>query len=153
MAQRILADLALPEAELSILLVDDLRIKELNRQYLHRNKPTNILAFPMREGEFSTLHPHLLGDLAISVETAWRQSNRFGLDGMEMVILLMIHGILHLLGYEHEGTRKGAREMAAKQKELFHNTTQQTYEVSSNLVRSPPLNHPSAEHERNIDNS
>ncbi len=119
MARRILADLALPEAELSILLVDDLRIKELNRRYLHRNKPTNVLAFPMREGEFSTLHPHLLGDLAISVETAWRQSNRFGLDGMEMVSLLMIHGILHLLGYEHEGTRKGAREMAGRQKELL----------------------------------
>ncbi len=118
-AQRILADLGLPEAELSILLVDDLRIKEMNRRYLHRNKPTNVLAFPMREGEFSTLHPHLLGDLAISVETARRQSNRFGLDGMGMVSFLMIHGILHLLGYEHEGTKEGSREMTRKQEELF----------------------------------
>jgi probable rRNA maturation factor len=118
-AQRILADLAPPDAELSVLLVDDAEIQELNQRYLHRDKPTNVLAFPMREGEFSTLHPNLLGDLAISVETARRQSNRFGLNEMEMVILLMIHGILHLLGYEHEGTRKGAREMAMKQKELF----------------------------------
>jgi len=46
----------------------------------------------MRKGEFSTLHPHLLGDLVISVETAKRQSNRFGLDEMEMVVLLMVHG-------------------------------------------------------------
>jgi ssRNA-specific RNase YbeY (16S rRNA maturation enzyme) len=45
---------------------------------------------------------------------------RFGLDEMKMVTLLMIHGILHLLGYKHEGTKKGAREMAIKQKELFH---------------------------------
>lgn len=119
MAKRILADLALPDAELSILLVDDAQIQELNRQYLHRNKPTNVLAFPMREGEFSLLHPHLLGDLVISVETARHQSNRFGLNEIEMVILLIVHGILHLLGYEHEGTKKGAREMAAKQKELF----------------------------------
>jgi len=118
-AQRILADLAPPDAELSILLVDDAEIQELNQRYLHRDKPTNVLAFPMREGEFSTLHPNLLGDLAISVETARRQSNRFGLNEMEMVVLLMIHGILHLLGYEHEGTQKGAREMAMKQKELF----------------------------------
>ena len=118
-AQRILADLAPPDAELSILLVDDAEIQELNQRYLHRDKPTNVLAFPMREGEFSTLHPNLLGDLAISVETARRQSNRFGLNEMEMVVLLMIHGILHLLGYEHEGTKKGAREMAMKQKELF----------------------------------
>ena len=111
--------MAVPDAELGILFVGDSQIQDLNRRYLHRDKPTNVLAFPMREGEFSTLHPNLLGDLAISVETARRQSNRFGLNEMEMVILLMIHGILHLLGYEHEGTQKGAREMAMKQKELF----------------------------------
>ena len=119
MAQRILTELGLLEAELSLLFVNDLQIQVLNRRYLRRDKPTNVLAFPMRKGEFSTLHPHLLGDLVISVETAKRQSNRFGLDQMEMVILLMVHGVLHLIGYEHEGTKKGAREMTLKQKELF----------------------------------
>lgn len=119
MAQKILADLALPDAELSLLLVDDAQIQDLNRQYLRRDKPTNVLAFSMGEGEFATLHPNLLGDLVISVETARRQSNRFGLNEREMVILLMIHGILHLTGYEHEGTKRGARAMAMKQKELF----------------------------------
>ena len=118
-AQRILANLGLLDAELSLLLVNDVQIQELNRRYLRRDKPTNVLAFPMREGEFSNLHPHLLGDLVISVETAKRQSKRSGLGPMEMVTLLMIHGILHLLGYEHEGTRKEAREMALKQRELF----------------------------------
>jgi probable rRNA maturation factor len=118
-AQRILSELGLLEAELSLLLVNDLQIQALNRRYLRRDKPTNVLAFPMRKGEFSTLHPHLLGDLVISVETAKRQSNRFGLGEMEMVILLMVHGILHLIGYEHEGTKKGAREMTFKQKQLF----------------------------------
>ncbi len=119
MAQRILTELGLLEAELSLLFVNDLQIQVLNQRYLRRDKPTNVLAFPMRKGEFSTLHPHLLGDLVISVETAKRQSNRFGLDEMEMVILLMVHGVLHLIGYEHEGTKKGAREMTLKQKELF----------------------------------
>jgi len=123
-AQRILADLALPDAELSLLLVDDVQIQELNRRYLRRDKPTNVLAFPMGEGEFSALHPNVLGDLVISVEAARRQSDRFGLNEMEMVILLMIHGILHLLGYEHEGTKKGARAMATKQKELFRSIFQ-----------------------------
>jgi len=123
--QRILTELGLLDAELSLLLVDDAMIQDLNRRYLNRDKPTNILAFPMREGEFSTLHPHLLGDLVISVETAKRQSNRFGLDEMEMVILLMVHGVLHLIGYEHEGTKKGAREMTLKQKELFRIATQE----------------------------
>ena len=73
----------------------------------------------MKEGEFSTLHPQLLGDLVISVETARRQSYRYRLNKMEMINLLMVHGILHLLGYEHEGTRKGSREMTIKQNELF----------------------------------
>jgi probable rRNA maturation factor len=122
--QRLLTELGLLDAELSLLLVDDARIQDLNRRYLNRDKPTNVLAFPMREGEFSTLHPHLLGDLVISVETAKRQSNRFGLDEMEMVILLMVHGVLHLIGYEHEGTKKGALEMALKQKELFRHAIQ-----------------------------
>ncbi len=123
-AQRILTELGLPDAELSLLLVNDVQIQALNRRYLQRNRPTNVLAFPMREGEFSVLHPHLLGDLVISVETARRQMKRFGLDEMKMVTLLMIHGILHLVGYEHIGTKKGAREMATKQKELFHSVIQ-----------------------------
>ena len=119
-----MTELGLPDAEVSLLFVNDAHIQALNRRYLRLDKPTNVLAFPMREGEFSTLHPHLLGDLVISVETARRQMKRFGLDQMKMVILLMIHGILHLVGYKHEGTRKEAREMAAKQKELFHIATQ-----------------------------
>jgi rRNA maturation RNase YbeY len=122
-AERTLTELGLLEAELSLLFVNDLQIQALNRQHLRRDKPTNVLAFPMREGEFSTLHPHLLGDLVISVQTAKRQSPRFGLNEMETVILLMVHGVLHLIGYEHEGTKKGAREMTLKQKELFRNIT------------------------------
>jgi probable rRNA maturation factor len=118
-AKTILTDLAPPDSEVSVSLVGDGQIRELNRRYLDRDKPTNVLAFSMREGAFLSLHPQLLGDVVISVDTARRQSNRFGLKEMEMVILLMIHGILHLLGYEHEGTKKGSNEMALKQKELF----------------------------------
>jgi len=65
------------EAELSLLFVNDRQIQTLNREYLRRDKPTNVLAFSMREGEFSTLHPHLLGDLVISVETAKRPIEPF----------------------------------------------------------------------------
>ena len=114
------------EAELSILFVNDLQIQALNQRYLHRDKPTNVLAFPMKKGEFPTLHPQLLGDIVISVETAKRQSNRFGLDEMGMIILLMIHGVLHLIGYEHEATRAEARKMAARQKELFQRVIHET---------------------------
>jgi probable rRNA maturation factor len=114
-----LAALALHDAEVSILLVDDAQIQELNQRYLGRDKPTNVLAFSMREGEFSTLHPNLLGDLVISVEMAKRQSRKSGFSPMEMIFLLMIHGILHLIGYDHEGSKREARKMALKQKEIF----------------------------------
>ena len=126
MARQILAELGLLDAEISLLFVNDLQIQVLNQRYLLRDKPTNVLAFPMREGEFSTLHPHLLGDIVISVETAKRQSNRFGLNEMGMIILLMIHGVLHLIGFGHEGAKKGAREMATRQRELFQRVTQET---------------------------
>jgi len=123
-AQRILTESGLLDAELSLLFVNDLQIQALNQRYLRRDKPTNVLAFPMRKGEFPILHPQLLGDIVISVETAKRQSNRFGLDESGMIILLMIHGLLHLIGYEHEGTRAGARELATRQKELFKRVMQ-----------------------------
>ncbi len=114
-----MGNLGLPDAEVGILLVEDAEIRELNCQYLHRDKATNVLAFPMREGEFGSLHPDLLGDVAISVETAHRQSSRFGLNTREMVLLLLIHGLLHLVGYEHVGTRRGSREMKRKERELL----------------------------------
>ena len=114
-----MADLALPEAELSILFVDDAEIQELNQRHLRRDKPTNVIAFPMREGEFPGLHPNLLGDVVISAETARRQSTRFGLNEKEMILFLTIHGILHLLGYDHEKGAKEARQMTKKQKELL----------------------------------
>ena len=119
-AERILIGLGLSKAELSLLFVNDPFIRELNRNYLQRDKPTNVIAFPMGKGEFASLHPVVLGDLVISVETASRQSPRFGLSTQEMIILLMIHGILHLIGYDHERSRKDAREMAKKQRELFN---------------------------------
>ena len=83
--QKVLVNLGLPEAELSLLFVDDREIQELNHRFLGRNKPTNVLAFSMREGEFSSLHPSLLGDLVISTQTARRQSRQWGLNEMEMI--------------------------------------------------------------------
>jgi len=118
-AKTVLAEMTPPDTEVSISIVDDARIQELNRRYLGRDRPTNVLAFSMKEGELPFPHPQVLGDVIISVDTARRQSNRFGLSEMETVVLLMIHGILHLLGFEHEGTKKGARQMVLKQKEFL----------------------------------
>jgi probable rRNA maturation factor len=105
--------------EISILLVDDLQITKLNKTYLHRNRPTDIISFSQIEGDFSHLNAHLLGDLVISLETAQRQAEEEHSSLEDEIVFLLIHGILHLLGYDHEGSEKQAREMEAKQEEVL----------------------------------
>lgn len=87
--------------ELSLVLTDDPGIAVLNQDYLGRVGPTNVLAFPMGEGQFAELNPGLLGDVVVSVDTAWREAAGHGLDPGEHFMRLVIHGILHLLGHDH----------------------------------------------------
>jgi probable rRNA maturation factor len=119
-ARILLNSLGHPEGELSILLVDDLRIAELNRAYLNREGPTNVIAFPMQAGPFAHLSPHLLGDVVISVDTAWREAGAAGLEPEERLTQLLVHGLLHLCGYDHEKTPAQARRMAAKSRQLLN---------------------------------
>jgi len=119
MAERILSDLECHESELSILLVDDDEITQLNRQYLSRDHPTNVLSFPMREGENKHMHPTLLGDVVISAETAEREAQQRGVTLDEEMALLLVHGILHLLGYEHENTPEEAAAMEAAEQKIL----------------------------------
>ena len=108
-----------PEAELSIVLVDDHRISELNEEYLGRSGPTNVISFPMLEGAFAEVNPHVLGDVVISVETVARQAGESGYTPEEMLDFYLIHGILHLVGYDHEGSPQDAALMEAKTHELW----------------------------------
>jgi len=103
-----------PDSELSILIVDDREIAELNEEYLDRKGPTNVIAFPMQEGEFSRINPFLLGDVVISVETAAREGEEAGIPLEERMDELLVHGILHLFGFDHEKTEKEARKMEKK---------------------------------------
>lgn len=105
--------------ELSVLLVDDRTIAELNSQYLNRRRPTNVLSFPMREGPFSEDQPEILGDVVISVETASREAEDSGITVGERLDFLLIHGILHLFGYDHEEDESEARIMEEKTEELM----------------------------------
>lgn len=105
--------------ELSVLFVDDEEIAELNRQYLNRNGPTNVIAFSMREGDFGEINPHVLGDIIISVDTAFRDAAHEGLSFEDELTYLIIHGLLHLLGYDHEMSDEGTRTMRETEKELF----------------------------------
>ncbi|MGD9180958.1 MAG: rRNA maturation RNase YbeY [Desulfobacterales bacterium] len=108
-----------PDAELSILIVDDQQIAQFNRKYLNRKGPTNVIAFPMHAGRFAEITPNLLGDVVISAETAHRESQNAGLSMQDRFDQLLIHGILHLCGYDHENTKTEARRMEKKTEELF----------------------------------
>jgi probable rRNA maturation factor len=107
------------DGELSILIVDDQQIETLNKKYLNRKGPTNVIAFPMREGRFNDISPNLLGDVVISVETAEKEARTAELSMQNRFNQLLIHGILHLVGYDHETTPTEAQRMERKSNELF----------------------------------
>ncbi len=100
-------------------MLDDEKIKALNKTYLNRNRPTDVISFPQNDGVSAHADSTLLGDVVISLETARRQARRSGKPLREEFAFLLIHGMLHLLGYDHEGPLRKAREMASREKELF----------------------------------
>jgi probable rRNA maturation factor len=93
------------------MLTGDSEIAELNQQYLNREGPTNVIAFPQQEGELAGLTPGLLGDVVVSLDTARREAAENGLDADEHLVRLLIHGILHLLGHDHEHDEEEAKAM------------------------------------------
>ena len=90
--------LRLPPESFSAVLVSDRRIRELNRRYRKRSAATDVLSFPLRENGY-------LGEVVISAPTARRQARRYRHRVEEDVKLLLLHGVLHLLGYDHETDR------------------------------------------------
>ncbi len=121
LAERILNDLSRPkDASVSIIVTDAAGIQAMNRQYLGRDRPTNVISFPMNEGETIAGDPGYLGDIAISADAAISEGEIYGYTPEEMLLLYVIHGILHLSGYNHEGVDEmEANRMEAKQQELF----------------------------------
>ena len=119
-AQAVLDALDSPDAELSIVIVDDKEIAALNQTYLNRSGPTNVIAFAMRDGEYADISPQLLGDVVISVETAHRESEAAGIDPEKRFDQLLIHGILHLFGHDHGADQKESDRMEEKSKQLMH---------------------------------
>lgn len=108
-----------PDGELSLVLVDDAQITNLNKEFLKREGPTNVIAFSMREGEFLEISPNLLGDVVISLETADREAREAGLSLSGRFCELLVHGLLHLLGYDHEHSEAEAGEMDTKSREIL----------------------------------
>lgn len=107
------------ERELSLMFLDDEGIRAINRDYLRRDRPTNVIAFSLSEGFFGEVNPGLLGDVVVSVETAGREANAASIPVGDAILNLILHGILHLTGYDHEKTVGRARIMSAVQEVLF----------------------------------
>jgi probable rRNA maturation factor len=98
--------------EVSVLLTGDAAIRRLNRQFRHKDKATDVLSFPALPGEGPS---QLAGDLAVSVDTAARYARRFEHSLQQEVKILLLHGLLHLAGYDHE---TDAGEMALREEAL-----------------------------------
>jgi probable rRNA maturation factor len=117
--KKLFADLDFLEGELSVLFTGDKTIAELNHQYLRRQGPTNVLAFPMLSGSSPHHLSGMLGDVVISVDTAISESQELGEPLQRTVDRLLVHGILHLLGYDHESSSKEALRMRREENRLI----------------------------------
>jgi probable rRNA maturation factor len=102
-----------PDADLTIVLVDNEHIQSLNRDFLGNDSPTDVLSFPADEPDPETGRRYL-GDVAISLARAEEQSRDRGHPLESEMQLLVVHGVLHLLGHDHGGTEEKARMWAAQ---------------------------------------
>ena len=131
-AEAILSVARAETAELSVLLVSDRRMRALNRRYRKKDRSTDVLAFPLtatyhsvKRGQiyFPRLKinqsPVLLGDVVISMQTAKRQAKELGHSLRDEIERLLVHGILHLLGYDHERNVRAAAAMARKERAIL----------------------------------
>jgi probable rRNA maturation factor len=115
-AEQILERIEHAESELSLSLVDDTAIAELNLSYRKLDRPTDVLSFSLLEGEESTYRGNLLGDVVISVETAARQAQEQGVSLDEELARLLIHGVLHLIGHDHMEPDEAERMQAEERR-------------------------------------
>jgi pyridoxine 5-phosphate synthase len=121
-AKRLLHLTGTADHNLSILLVDDREMTALNSRYRGKDQPTNVLSFPFLEGADTTLSSlpiRELGDIIISIDTAKREAKEFGQTRQERITWLLVHGFLHLVGYDHEKSKKEALRMQKKEQELI----------------------------------
>lgn len=104
-------------SELSLLLVSDPAMQKLNRHYRQQDKPTNVLSFPMQDGR-DVPNGSLLGDIVISIDTAAREAQSMKTPLRQRINWLLVHGLVHLLGYDHERSEAEAVQMESREHEL-----------------------------------
>jgi probable rRNA maturation factor len=117
--KRVLKGLEHHDGELSLLFTDDKHIAELNYRFLKRQGPTNVLAFPMRDDDHSQPDTPMLGDIVISLDAAIRDAKSGGESLNKTIDRLLIHGLLHLFGYDHESSEGEAQQMEEETERLL----------------------------------
>lgn len=115
-AKKLLAAAGEPSSSLSLTLVNDAAIRGLNREHRGKDKATDVLSFSLVENGSASAE-RLLGDVVISIETARRQASDYDASLQEEVYRLLIHGILHVLGHDHERADE-RRVMVAAERRL-----------------------------------
>ncbi len=123
LAQRVLSAVGEAKSDLSLELIGDWRMRRLNRDYRKRDRTTDVLAFPMREANMPKKLPcraSLLGDVVISLPTAIRQARAVGRSIDEELAILLVHGVLHLCGYDHERNGREAERMSRREQVVLH---------------------------------
>jgi probable rRNA maturation factor len=134
-----LRELDLGEAELSVLLTNDAEIHALNLQHRQKDKPTDVLSFPLDEGggaDGAVSGTRVLGDVVISLDTAARQALGRKRELLPEVRFLLAHGLLHLLGYDH-GNPREKREMDAMTRRLVRAVTEKSTKPRKRPAQSP----------------
>ena len=113
------------DAEVSVTLVDNAEIKELNAEYRNIDRATDVLSFPMYEGgeidesEVLEGEPVSIGDIVLSLERATEQAQEFGHSFERETAFLCVHSVLHLLGYDHELGEEEEKDMFARQEAVL----------------------------------
>jgi probable rRNA maturation factor len=125
LAYRILAEHNVTGGELSILIAGDAKLRRLNRVYRNIDRPTDVLAFPQDPPYGPASGCRLLGDVVISADKALRQARATDRPLRDELMLLLTHGVLHLIGYDHHNRCDAARMREAEQTAL--NTEQKEY--------------------------
>ncbi len=122
-AEAILIIVGRAEAELSLALIGNAEMRKLNARYRRKDYPTDVLSFPV-DGKLPAPN-RLLGDVIISVEKAREQARERGRTRDEEMVTLLIHGIVHLLGYDHERSAKDARVMKRLENKIYRELCEQ----------------------------
>lgn len=114
--RRILLLQKVEDGEVTVVFVNNRRIRAYNRDYRKVDRPTDVLSFPMREGPGGDLHPFFLGDVMISLEMTETEARLYRRGRSEQLLILLIHGMLHLLGYDHERSEAEERKMTRRER-------------------------------------